>query len=125
MGSGEPFNDAYRYVDWLPTVPLLLIELILVMGLPAEQTASLGWKLGVSSGLMVALGSVLLCSLHSGGWFGGGHSHSGGVCSWPHWGCTVLDSHLLVDLPRCLHHQDGWHQWSNSNISRTDRLFHC
>merc|ERR1711988_1224144 len=54
--SGEPFNDAYRYVDWLLTVPLLLIELILVMGLPADQTASLGWKLGVSSALMVALG---------------------------------------------------------------------
>merc|ERR1712118_287977 len=29
--SGVPFNDAYRYVDWLLTVPLLLIELILVM----------------------------------------------------------------------------------------------
>jgi len=54
--SGEPFNDAYRYVDWLLTVPLLLIELILVMGLPADQTASMGWKLGVSSALMVALG---------------------------------------------------------------------
>merc|ERR1711934_317995 len=24
--TGEPFNDAYRYVDWLLTVPLLLIE---------------------------------------------------------------------------------------------------
>merc|ERR1712070_50785 len=54
--SGSPFNDAYRYVDWLLTVPLLLIELILVMGLPADQTASMGWKLGVSSALMVALG---------------------------------------------------------------------
>merc|ERR1712183_851951 len=54
--TGAPFNDAYRYVDWLLTVPLLLIELILVMGLPAEETASLGWKLGVSSALMVALG---------------------------------------------------------------------
>merc|ERR1712216_596374 len=54
--SGQPFNDAYRYVDWLLTVPLLLIELILVMGLPADETASLGWKLGVSSALMVALG---------------------------------------------------------------------
>ena len=32
--SGAPFNDAYRYVDWLLTVPLLLIELILVMGSP-------------------------------------------------------------------------------------------
>merc|ERR1711976_492839 len=54
--TGAPFNDAYRYVDWLLTVPLLLIELILVMGLPAAETASLGWKLGVSSALMVALG---------------------------------------------------------------------
>merc|ERR1712176_626805 len=54
--TGAPFNDAYRYVDWLLTVPLLLIELILVMGLPAEQTADLSWKLGVSSAIMVALG---------------------------------------------------------------------
>lgn len=54
--SGEPFNDAYRYVDWLLTVPLLLIELILVMRLPKAETVSLGWKLGVSSALMVALG---------------------------------------------------------------------
>merc|ERR1711920_1163047 len=50
------FNDAYRYVDWLLTVPLLLIELILVMGLPAAETASLSWQLGVSSAAMVALG---------------------------------------------------------------------
>jgi bacteriorhodopsin len=54
--SGEPFNDAYRYVDWLLTVPLLLLELICVMDLPADDAQSLGWKLGVSSGLMVALG---------------------------------------------------------------------
>merc|ERR1712012_1083423 len=54
--TGAPFNGAYRYVDWLLTVPLLLIELILVMGLPADQTRSLSWTLGVSSGLMVALG---------------------------------------------------------------------
>jgi len=54
--TGEPFNDAYRYVDWLLTVPLLLIELILVMRLPAEETSSLSWKLGVSSAIMVALG---------------------------------------------------------------------
>jgi len=54
--SGTPFNDAYRYVDWLLTVPLLLIELILVMRLSAEETASMGVKLGVSSALMVALG---------------------------------------------------------------------
>jgi bacteriorhodopsin len=54
--TGAPFNDAYRYVDWLLTVPLLLIELILVMGLPAEDTSSLAWSLGLASALMVALG---------------------------------------------------------------------
>ena len=51
--TGAPFNDAYRYVDWLLTVPLLLIELILVMGLPAEETASKAWSLGVASAMMV------------------------------------------------------------------------
>jgi bacteriorhodopsin len=54
--TGAPFNDAYRYVDWLLTVPLLLIELILVMKLPAEQTKRLSWSLGLASALMVALG---------------------------------------------------------------------
>jgi len=56
MGTGAPFNDAYRYVDWILTVPLLLIELILVMGLPAKETASKSWTLGLASAIMVALG---------------------------------------------------------------------
>merc|ERR1711876_144216 len=67
--TGEPFNDAYRYVDWVLTVPLLLIELILVMGLPAEETAAKSWKLGVASAVMVDV--VVLChdsiSLRCGG----------------------------------------------------------
>jgi bacteriorhodopsin len=54
--SGAPFNDAYRYVDWLLTVPLLLIELILVMKLPKADTVKLSWSLGVASAAMVALG---------------------------------------------------------------------
>ena len=54
--SGAPFNDAYRYVDWLLTVPLLLIELILVMKLPQAETVKLSWSLGVASAVMVALG---------------------------------------------------------------------
>ena len=33
--TGVPFNDAYQYVDWLLTVLLLLIELLLVMKLEA------------------------------------------------------------------------------------------
>lgn len=54
--TGLPFNDAYRYVDWFLTVPLLLAELVLVMGLPDDQTRSLTWKLGLAAALMVALG---------------------------------------------------------------------
>merc|ERR1719221_417619 len=54
--SGFPFNDAYRYVDWLLTVPLLLIELILVMKLPADETSRLSTNLGIASAVMVALG---------------------------------------------------------------------
>jgi bacteriorhodopsin len=51
-----PFNDAYRYVDWLLTVPLLLIELILVMRLPPAQGRSLMIKLPVAAALMILLG---------------------------------------------------------------------
>jgi bacteriorhodopsin len=54
--SGTPFNDAYRYVDWLLTVPLLLIELVLVMKLPKAETTRLSWQLGLASAAMIALG---------------------------------------------------------------------
>jgi bacteriorhodopsin len=54
--SGQPFNDAYRYVDWLLTVPLLLIELLCVMDLPAAELTSKGFTLGTAAAVMVALG---------------------------------------------------------------------
>ncbi len=54
--TDKPFNDAYRYVDWLLTVPLLLVELILVMRLTKEETWSKGVRLGLLAMLMVALG---------------------------------------------------------------------
>jgi len=54
--SGRPFNDAYRYMDWLLTVPLLLIEIVFVMKLSAADTANLATRLGVASGLMIILG---------------------------------------------------------------------
>jgi bacteriorhodopsin len=54
--SGIKFNDAYRYVDWLLTVPLLLIELILVMRLPRAETIAKSTKLGLLAALMVVLG---------------------------------------------------------------------
>ncbi len=54
--SGYAFNDAYRYVDWLLTVPLLLIELILVMRLSSDETISKSTKLGAAAALMIVLG---------------------------------------------------------------------
>ncbi len=54
--TGYAFNDAYRYVDWLLTVPLLLIELILVMRLSAQETVSKSLTLGSAAALMVILG---------------------------------------------------------------------
>ena len=54
--TGTPFNDAYRYVDWLLTVPLLLVELILVMRLSRAETLAKSTKLGLLAALMVVLG---------------------------------------------------------------------
>lgn len=50
------FNSAYRYVDWLLTVPLLLVELILVMSLTRSETVKRATSLGLAALLMVALG---------------------------------------------------------------------
>lgn len=54
--TGDPFNDAYRYVDWLLTVPLLVVELVLVMDLPKGKSGPLAAKLGFAAALMIALG---------------------------------------------------------------------
>ena len=56
QATGKPFNDAYRYVDWLLTVPLLLVELILVMRLPRGETVRTATRLGLLAALMILLG---------------------------------------------------------------------
>jgi len=54
--TGKPFNDAYRYMDWLLTVPLLLLEIIFCMNLEPAQLSKEAWSLGISSALMIAVG---------------------------------------------------------------------
>jgi bacteriorhodopsin len=54
--TGVPFNDAYRYMDWLLTVPLLLIEILLVMKLDAGTFGTKAWVLGAGSALMIISG---------------------------------------------------------------------
>merc|ERR1719218_397348 len=54
--TGKPFNDAYRYMDWLLTVPLLLMELVLVMDMSKEEKQKQSAVLGFTSALMIAVG---------------------------------------------------------------------
>jgi bacteriorhodopsin len=54
--TGTPFNDAYRYMDWLLTVPLLLIEIVLVMKLSPAEAKSKSITLGVAAALMIIFG---------------------------------------------------------------------
>jgi len=54
--TGVPFNDAYRYMDWLLTVPLLLIEILLVMKLDERDFNDKARSLGVGSALMIVSG---------------------------------------------------------------------
>lgn len=56
VASGKPFNDAYRYVDWLLTVPLLLVELVLVLQLGKDKTGPMLTKLIIAAMLMIGLG---------------------------------------------------------------------
>ena len=55
-GSQGAFNEAYRYVDWLLTVPLLLVEVIAVLALAAAVAKSLITRLVPAAAAMIALG---------------------------------------------------------------------
>lgn len=54
--TGEIFNEAYRYADWLLTVPLLLVELIAVLSITGQQRSGLVGRLVVAGALMIGLG---------------------------------------------------------------------
>lgn len=54
--AGAAFNEGYRYVDWLLTVPLLLVELIAVLALARQMQNRLLMQLVPASILMIVLG---------------------------------------------------------------------
>jgi bacteriorhodopsin len=56
QAPGQSFNEGYRYVDWLLTVPLLLVELVVVLALARKLQASLLARLIPASALMIVLG---------------------------------------------------------------------
>ena len=53
---GTSFNEGYRYVDWLLTVPLLLVELVAVLALARKVQSGLLMRLVPASALMIILG---------------------------------------------------------------------
>ncbi len=54
--SQGSFNEAYRYIDWILTVPLLLVEVIAVLALAKEASKSLIGRLVPASAAMIILG---------------------------------------------------------------------
>jgi bacteriorhodopsin len=49
-------NEGYRYADWLITVPLLIVELLVVLGVAADARRKLMTRLIPATALMIALG---------------------------------------------------------------------
>ncbi len=54
--TGAVFNDTYRYADWLLTVPLIVIALVLILDLPARQARVRCAVLGIQAAEMILLG---------------------------------------------------------------------
>ena len=51
-----PFNEGYRYADWLLTVPLLVAELVVVAGVSKEVAKKITPRLVIAALLMIATG---------------------------------------------------------------------
>ena len=57
-GSQGTFNEAYRYVDWILTVPLLVAELVLVLRLDKKVESALIQRNVLYAFLMIATGYI-------------------------------------------------------------------
>ncbi len=56
FSDGAPWNEGYRYADWLLTVPLLVAELVAVSGIAKDKVKGVTTKLAVAAVLMIAFG---------------------------------------------------------------------
>ncbi len=56
--TGVPYDDLYRYADWLMTVPLLLVALVLALDLPLRQSRLRITILGLLAVEMIVFGYV-------------------------------------------------------------------
>jgi len=85
--TGVPFNDAYRYMDWLLTVPLLLIEILLVMKLTDEEYKQKSWNLGMQSALMIVSG-----------YYGELVVKGTLLDLWPRWLCWIISMYFFKNI---------------------------
>jgi len=91
--TGRPFNDAYRYMDWILTVPLLLAEIVMAMDISPELAKHKVEALGFFAVIMIVFG------------FPGELIVEGNLSNrWKSWGIAMLPFlyiiyELLVDLP--------------------------
>lgn len=83
--TATPFNDAYRYADWILTVPLLMVELIAVLALPKGQASSLMTKLVIAATLMIGLGYP-------------GEISSDSTTRWIFWGLSMVPFLFLLTV---------------------------
>lgn len=67
VATKTPFNDFYRYADWLLTVPLLMVELVAVLALAKAKASGLLKRLAVAAALMIALGYPGEAAIGTGG----------------------------------------------------------
>lgn len=56
VATGVPFNDAYRYADWILTVPLLLVEAVAILALNRNVSGPMIGKLTLAAFVMIATG---------------------------------------------------------------------
>lgn len=86
--SDGVFNEGYRYADWLLTVPLLIIELLIVLGLAADKRRPMTIRLVVAAVLMIGLGYP-------------GEVSSSNSTKWIFWALSVIPFlYILVTLVR-------------------------
>jgi bacteriorhodopsin len=54
--TGIAFNDAYRYADWVLTVPLLLVEAVAVLALAPNIAGGMIGRLAIAAFIMIITG---------------------------------------------------------------------
>jgi len=104
------YNVGYRYIDWFLTVPLLLVELVAVLGLAKAIQSSLLKRLVPAAALMIALGYPGDAKLNILGITGDGFASEAAV-----WG-------LLSTIPFLYIMYVLWFEMKKSLASQSDKV---